>query len=69
MAFGFPAFHKDRKKLALSPESTKELALEVLKNLAWQDIGLHPFALDYKTIGSILTSGERVYINITETEK
>ena len=68
MAFGFPAFHKDRKTLTLSVEETKAIAIEILVEFEWTEIGIHPFALDYKTTGGILTSGERLYINITETE-
>lgn len=68
MAIGFPAYHKDRKALKLSVEATKAIAIEVLIDFEWTDIGEHPFALDYKTTGGIMTNGERLYINITETE-
>ena len=49
MAFGFPAFHKDRKTLTLSVEETKAIAIEILVEFEWTEIGIHPFALDYKT--------------------
>lgn len=68
MAFGFPAYYKDRKTLTLSPEATKAIALEILKEFEWTDIGIHPFAFDYKTTGGVMTNGERLYINVTETE-
>ena len=68
MAFGLPAFFKDRKTLKKSPEETKILATEILKSFEWTEIGLHPFALDYKTTGGVMTNGERFYINITEKE-
>ena len=68
MAFGFPAYYKDRKNLKFSTDKTKNIVLKVLEILGWQEIGLHPYALDYKTIGTMLTTGERVYINITDTE-
>ena len=68
MAFGLPAFYKDRKTLKLSQEETKAIALEILKEFEWTEIGLHPFAFDYKTTGGLLTAGERLYINVTETE-
>ena len=68
MAFGFPAYFKDRKNLSLSSKETKVLALSVLEDFGWLEIGLHPFALDYKTAGGVMTTGERFYINITDTE-
>lgn len=68
MAIGLPAYYKDRKVLKFSKNITKEIALEVINNLGWQEIGLHPYALDYKTGGTMLTAGERVYINITDSE-
>jgi len=68
MAFGFPAYHKERRKLSLGVEQTRQKVLKVLALLEWEEIGFHPYALDYKTKGSMLTSGERVYINITDIE-
>lgn len=68
MAIGIPAYYKDRQKLIFSVEETKALALECIKVLEWQEIGLHPYALDYKSKGTIMTSGERIYVNITDAE-
>lgn len=68
MAIGLPAYFKDRKTLKLSSEETKTIALKILEEFEWTEIGLHPFALDYKTTGGVMTNGERFYINITETE-
>ncbi len=68
MAIGFPAYHKERRKLVLSSDETKEMAIKALENMKCQEIGLHPFALDYKMLGTLLTSGERIYVNITDTE-
>ncbi|MGB1019338.1 MAG: hypothetical protein ACPGVH_09700 [Chitinophagales bacterium] len=68
MAFGFPAYVKDRRNLVLNTEDTKALALEIVKELKWQAIDEHPFAIDYKTPNSIMTMGERVYINVTDKE-
>lgn len=68
MAINFPAFFKDRRNLVLGQEATKILVLEVLTELEWEEIGLHPYALDYRTKGTILTPGERIYVNITDSE-
>lgn len=68
MAIGFPAFYKDRKDLLTSKAEAKEKAIKVLEKLNCKEIGLHPFALDYQTMGTILTSGERFYVNITDSE-
>lgn len=68
MAFGFPAYYKDRRSLVLSKNETENIAKKALENIDCQEIGLHPYALDYKTIGTILTTGERIYVNITDTE-
>ena len=68
MAFGFPAYHKDRRNIVLSKEKTKEIAIKALENISCKEIGLHPFALDYKTTGGMLMNGERIYVNITDSE-
>jgi len=68
MAIGFPAYRKERRTLTTSAEETRLKAIDALQKMNCQEIGLHPFALDYKTVGSVLTTGERIYVNITETE-
>ena len=69
MAIGFPAYYKDRKKLKFSKEKTKEISTSVLIKMNCNELGFHPFDLDFITQGSgMLDSGERIYVNITATE-
>lgn len=68
MTLGLPAYFKDRKTLSLNSNETKVLALSILAEFGWTEIGLHPFAIDYKTTGGVMTTGERFYVNVTDTE-
>ncbi len=68
MAIGFPAYFKDRRPLTISLDAAKVTALKALNKMECEELGFHPFALDFKTKGTLLTSGERIYVNITETE-
>lgn len=68
MAIGFPPYFKDRRTLKLSPEVAKAKAITVLEEMNCREIALHPFALDYVTPGAILATGERIYVNITDSE-
>lgn len=68
MAIGFPAYCKERKALIVSEDEAKIAAISALEKMHASEIGLHPFALDYKTQGTYLTMGERIYVNITPTE-
>jgi hypothetical protein len=68
MAFGFPPHQKERRNLVLSMEDAKKKAIATFEKLHYHEIGLHPFALDYSSPSSVLTAGERFYVNITEDE-
>lgn len=68
MAIGLPSYHKERRNLNIPKVEAKSKAIKAFEQMGCEEIGLHPFALDYNSLGSILTSGERIYVNITESE-
>jgi hypothetical protein len=68
MAFGFPAYHNEKRKLTTDPETAKELSRKALVNMGLTEIGYHKKALDFKTNGTAMTLSERVLVFVGNTE-
>jgi hypothetical protein len=68
MAFGFPAYHNEKRNLTVEPDVARAIARKALFNMGLTEIGYHKEALDFKTKGTAMTLSERILIYIGKIE-
>lgn len=68
MAFGFPAYHTVRFMHKTSKADCERKVAAALKQLPWKEIGYIERGFDYRSVGTMLTFGERILIFVGENE-